>query len=46
MMMGLLGIFKSATLQISGEDGAIIALVIAIGIAGVAIILISTRKNR
>ena len=46
MMLGLLGIVKSTALQISGEVGAIIALVIAIGIAGVAIILITTRKNR
>jgi hypothetical protein len=39
------GIFNFATLQISGETGAIIALVVAIGIAGVALILISARKQ-
>jgi hypothetical protein len=42
----MLGILKFAMLMTSGEVGAIVALVIAIGIAGVAIILISSRKKQ
>jgi hypothetical protein len=42
----LSGILKSAALLTSGEVGAIVALVIAIGIAGVAIIIITSRKKQ
>jgi hypothetical protein len=45
-MLQLLGYLKSVTLQASGEFWPIVALVIAIGIAGVAIIIIYSRKGR
>lgn len=41
----MLGLLKWDALQISGEVGALIALVIAIGIAGLAIILITAKKR-
>ncbi|MGI0090817.1 MAG: hypothetical protein ACREBS_03820 [Nitrososphaerales archaeon] len=44
-MLGLFGILKSTTLQTSGELGPIVALVIAIGIAGIAIIIIYSKKG-
>ncbi|MGA2874551.1 MAG: hypothetical protein ABSE82_03335 [Nitrososphaerales archaeon] len=44
-MFGFLTILKSTALQASGELGPIIALVIAIGIAGVAIIIITSKKK-
>jgi hypothetical protein len=36
---------RSALLQLSGDTGPIVALVIAIGIAGIAIIIVATRKS-
>ena len=45
-MLNYLGILKSTALQASGELGPVIALVIAIGIAGVAIIIINSKKNK
>jgi hypothetical protein len=44
-MLSFLAMLKSAALQASGELGPIIALVIAIGIAGVAIIIITSKKK-
>jgi hypothetical protein len=41
----MLEFLKMAVLQISGEMGALVALVIALGIAGVAIILITAKKR-
>lgn len=37
---------SSVSLQLSGETGAIIALVIALGIAGVAIVWLAAKKQR
>ena len=41
----LASIARSALLQFSGEMGAIIALIVALGIAGVAIVWLTTKKN-
>lgn len=45
-MFNFLEIFKSTALQTSGEIVSIVALVIAIGIAGVAIIIITSKKKQ
>ena len=45
-MIEFLGILKSVALQASSELGPVIALVIAIGIAGVAIIIITSKKKQ
>ena len=44
-MNDMFDLLRWGALQISGEVGALIALVIAIGIAGLAIILITARKR-
>ena len=41
----LLGIIQSAALMSSGLFGAIVALVVVIGIAGVAIVLVATKNK-
>jgi uncharacterized protein YggT (Ycf19 family) len=42
----MLSPFKASLLQLSGGDtGAIVALVVAIGIAGVAIIIVASRRS-
>ncbi|MDG6907111.1 MAG: hypothetical protein JRN20_15160 [Nitrososphaerota archaeon] len=46
MFLGLEGLINSVALQTNDELGAIIALVIAIGIAGVTIIIISSKKKQ
>jgi len=38
-------LIKSTVMQISGVVGPIVALVVAIGIAGAAIIIVSSKKN-